>query len=137
MQTLCNHLAPQMASPQPLVTPRTRRAPTQCESRAELAAIAAIADDIGRRNGTALNPRRRPPMRELPGASATEAPPLASRNFADPRVSFSSCAREIDLQPHPSLLGMPLQAVDAPASGLRAAPVEDRTYRMLTPQPKR
>jgi hypothetical protein len=99
-----------------------------------LAAIAAIADDIGRRNGTRLNPTTRAPRRgELSGISSTAAPELAPRDFQDAKVSFASCNRAIDLEPHPSFMaGSPLNAIDT-TGGLRAAPLENRTYTMMTP----
>jgi hypothetical protein len=128
-----------MTSSQPLVTPPPRRAPTSCESRVELAAIAAIAADIDRRNRTVLNPRHHATgraQREPSGVYPTEALRLAPRDFADARVSFASCrARAVDLEPHPSLLtGAPLQPLDTPASGIRAAPLEDRAYTLCTPR---
>lgn len=113
---------------------------TRCESRAEVAAIAAIADDIGRRNRTRLNPppnpARRGALRELSGISSTAEMQLAPRDFADARVSFTRCERAINLDPHPSLMtASQLSVADAGlTTGLRAAPIEDRSYSLMTPR---
>ena len=127
-----------MASSVPLNPQRARAQPNMCESRAEMAAIAAIADDIGQRNRTHLNPppcRTKGCSRSLAGISSTEEIQLAPRDFQDARVTFASCTRRIDLEPHPSLMADSwLSTVDAPASGLRAAPLEDRTYTLMTPR---
>lgn len=130
-----------MASSHPLnAPPRSRPADsTRCEARAELAAIAAIADDIGRRNGTRLNPTPTPLFagrRELAGISSTAAPELAPRDFLDAKVTFGNCNRTLDLEPHPSLMaGPPLTAQTG--GGLRAAPLEDRTYTLMTPHARK